>query len=230
MIKQIKRIDNSIYDIELLEEDLQKHFTESINYTDVIIDQFNTLNYYQNFISKKDKIILDIGANVGLFALHLSSSADKIICIEPTPSHFNLLKKLTNGFKNIECVHGAVSNQDGIAKFYTSVSNTTTNSLIARDVSSTLEVPAYTIESIIKNANLDRVDFIKMDIEGSEYIVLDEATLSYIGKNIPKILIEFHDVRSNNQVPKYIEIFKELGFESNHFHFDSVFFYKKDSI
>lgn len=226
-MKTLKRLDGSFIEIDLQEEDLRNHFSNPINYTDVIIDQFNTLNYYQNFISETDKTILDIGANVGLFALHVSSSADKIICIEPTPSHFTLLQKTTKNFVNVKCVHGAVSNQNGTTNFYTSHSNTTTNSLIPRDVRETIQVPTFTIEKIVNDQKLERVDFVKMDIEGSEYIVLDDKTLEYISENIPKILIEFHDVHSNNQVPKYIKLFSDLGFEYNHFHFDSVFFYKK---
>jgi FkbM family methyltransferase len=224
--KKIKLIDNSVYSIILEDQDLLNHFETPNNYTEAILDQFNNFNYYQDFISESDKVILDVGANVGLFALYVSPIADKVVCIEPTPSHFNLLTKLTKDISKIERINGALSNISGEVDFYTSVSNTTTNSLISRDVNQILTVKSYSLKDLIEITKLDKVDFVKMDIEGGEYIVLDEETLQYIGENIPKILIEFHDCQHTNHALKYIEMFKNLGFKANHFHWDSVFFYK----
>jgi FkbM family methyltransferase len=225
--KKIKLIDNSVYSIILEDQDLLNHFEIPNNYTEAILDQFNNFNYYQDFISESDKVILDVGANVGLFALYVSPIADKIICIEPTPSHFNLLTKLTKDISKIERINGALSNTTGEANFYTSISNTTTNSLISRDVDQVLTVKSYSLKDLVETTKLGKVDFVKMDIEGGEYIVLDEETLQYISENIPKILIEFHDCQHTNHALRYIEMFKNLGFEANHFHWDSVFFYKK---
>jgi FkbM family methyltransferase len=224
--RHVKLLDGSDYTIQLEDQKLIEHFENPSNYTEAILEQFNNVNYYQDFIKEDDKFILDIGANVGLFALYVSPWAEKIVCVEPTPDHFSLLNKLTEGFDNIERIHGAASNVTGVAYFYTSQSNTTTNSLIARDVKSTIQVPSYTIKDIVEKAGLERVDFIKMDIEGSEYIVLDEKTLEYIAENVPKILVEFHDCHVENHAHKYIKLFTELGFTANHFHWDSVFFYK----
>jgi FkbM family methyltransferase len=224
--KKIKLIDNSVYSIILEDQDLLNHFETPNNYTEAILDQFNNFNYYQDFISESDKVILDVGANVGLFALYVSPIADKVVCVEPTPSHFNLLTKLTKDISKIERINGALSNISGEVNFYTSVSNTTTNSLISRDVNQILTVKSYSLKDLIEITKLDKVDFVKMDIEGGEYIVLDEETLQYIGENIPKILIEFHDCQHTNHALKYIEMFKNLGFKANHFHWDSVFFYK----
>ena len=224
--RQIKLLDGSYYTIKLEDEKLIEHFETGNNYTEAILEQFNNANYYQDFIKESDKFILDIGANVGLFALYVSPWAEKIVCIEPTPSHFELLIKLTEGLDNIDKIQGAVSNVTGTTNFYTSQSNTTTNGLIARDVQSSFQVPSYTIEDLVVKSGLERVDFVKMDIEGGEYIVLDEKTIEYIGKNIPKILIEFHDCQHENHAHKYIKLFKDQGFEANHFHWDSVYFYK----
>ena len=224
--REIKLVDNTTHIIKLETPEAVQHFNSWNNYTDAILEHFNSKNYYQDFISESDKVILDLGANVGLFALYVSPIADKVVCIEPTPSHFNLLTKLTKDISKIERINGALSNISGEVNFYTSVSNTTTNSLISRDVNQILTVKSYSLKDLIEITKLDKVDFVKMDIEGGEYIVLDEETLQYIGENIPKILIEFHDCQHTNHALKYIEMFKNLGFKANHFHWDSVFFYK----
>jgi FkbM family methyltransferase len=148
-----------------------------------------------------------------------------------------LLKDLTKNFKNIDCIQSAVSNETGKIIFYTSTSNTTMNSLIPRD-GGFFEVDGYKLKDLIENVGFEKVDFIKMDIEGSEYTVLDEETIKYIGENIPKILIEFHgDPRNtkyaniydhiNQTIPDYIQTFKNMGYEVNHFNWDSIFCHKK---
>ena len=235
--RNIKLIDGTDYVINLETTKLSQHFNTWNNYTKEILEHFNSKNYYQDFVKPEDKNILDLGANVGLFALYVTPWAEKIVCVEPTPSHFNLLKDLTKNFKNIDCTQSAVSNETGKIIFYTSTSNTTMNSLIPRD-GGFFEVDGYKLKDLIEKVGFEKVDFIKMDIEGSEYTVLDEETIKYIGENIPKILIEFHgDPRNtkyaniydhiNQTIPDYIQTFKNMGYEVNHFNWDSIFCHKK---
>ena len=211
--------------IDLKTEGLKKHFSEWQNYTGAILEQFNTRDYYQNFLEEDDKVILDLGANIGLFAIHALPWADRIVCVEPTPSHFELLEQLTSEFDTIERVQYAVSPIDAPVIFYTENSNSTMNSLIPRS-GEQLVVEGLTLESLAKKCNLDRIDFIKMDIEGSEYIVLNESTVDYILKNVPKILIEFHS-NFDEVIPKYKGIFEAHGYTVNHFHWDSIMCIKK---
>jgi FkbM family methyltransferase len=229
--REIKLVDNTTHIIKLETPEAVQHFNSWNNYTDAILEHFNSKNYYQDFISESDKVILDLGANVGLFALYVSPIADKVVCVEPTPSHFNILKQLTKEFKQIEHIQAAISNVTETIKFFTSVSNTTMNSLIPRD-GSWFETEGYSLEDLIKKLNIDKVDFVKMDIEGSEYTVLDAKTIDYIGENIPKILIEFHGDSSKygdiyahirESIPDYIKIFENKGYKVNHFNWDSIF-------
>ena len=235
--RNIKMIDGTDYVINLETPELEKHFNGWNNYTKEILEHFNSKNYYEDFVNQEDKNILDLGANVGLFALYVAPWAEKIVCVEPTPSHFNLLESLTKNFNNIDCIPAAVSNMTGAITFYDSPTNTTMNSLIPRDGGS-FQVDGYKLSDLVEKTGFDKVHFIKMDIEGSEYTVLDEETISYIGENIPKILIEFHgDPRNtkyaniydhiNKTIPDYIELFKNMGYEVNHFNWDSIFCHKK---
>ena len=109
--RNIKLIDGTDYVINLETTKLTQHFNTWNNYTKEILEHFNSKNYYQDFVKPEDKNILDLGANVGLFALYVTPWAEKIVCVEPTPSHFNLLKDLTKNFKNIDCTQSAVSNE-----------------------------------------------------------------------------------------------------------------------
>lgn len=222
---KIKLVNGDTQILDLSTPELQLHFSGWNNYTEAILDQFNNRNYYQDFLDKDDKVILDLGANVGLFAIHVAPWAERIVCFEPTPSHFQLLEQLTSDIKSIERVQAAIAPVDGKIVFYTEPNNTTMNSLIPRSGGS-FEVQGLTLKSIIEKYNLHNVNFVKMDIEGSENVVLNDETVNYIINNIPKILIEFH---SDHDVilPKFIKIFESNGFRVNHFNWDSIMCFKK---
>ena len=77
----------------ITDQDVINHFNNPINHAHVIIDQINNENLYNWFENKKDLVILDCGGNIGLFSLHVSDVAKKIVTVEPTPAHIKILKK-----------------------------------------------------------------------------------------------------------------------------------------
>lgn len=216
----IRLVDNTIHELTLNNYELKEHFGNWQNYTGAILEQFNDRNYYEDFIDKNDKVILDLGANIGLFAIHVAPFAERIVCFEPTPTHFKLLAQLTKEFKNIELVEAAVAPTTGPITFYTNPSNTTTNSLAYRE-GFAFEVQGYSLKDIAESFNLQKIDFLKMDIEGSEDYVLNDETVNYMLQNIPKVLIEFHH-NYHLDTERYKTIFENAGFTVNKFMHDSI--------
>ena len=100
--RQEKLIDGNLYTIELNTNELINHFNNSNNCTNEILHQFNELSWYSEYLTEDDKIILDLGGNIGLFALHVTPWAERIITVEPTPSHFDLNTQLTSSFHLIQ--------------------------------------------------------------------------------------------------------------------------------
>ena len=98
-----------------------------------------------------------------------------------------------NQINNIERIQAAISNETGKIPFFTFPSNTTMNSLINRGGNHFM-VDSITIPDLIKKLELPHVDFIKLDIEGSETIALSEDVIRSISDKVAKILIEFHEV------------------------------------
>jgi len=224
----IKLIDKSIYNLELDSDDLKNHFSDRKNCTLEILHQFNDLNYYDNFISKDDNIILDIGGNIGLFSIHVSPYAKKIITLEPTPSHFKLLTKITAKFNNIIPMNIALSNKSGTERFFTCQTNSTMNSLINRG-HVYFDVESISLKDLIIKNDLNKIDFIKLDIEGSEVIALNEEVIAFISDKVKKILIETHDVGDGlgyGHRERFGEMFKNNGYKINYFGPDGVFAYK----
>jgi FkbM family methyltransferase len=227
--RQMKLIDGSTYTIDLPTKQLQDHFNNTSNCTIEILHQFNELSWYSEYLTKDDKVILDLGGNIGLFAIHATPWASKIITVEPTPSHFELNRQLTNKFSQIERLQAAISNTTGQTTFYTFSSNTTMNSLINRGGSS-FEIDCITIPDLIEKLKLDYVNFIKLDIEGSEVIALNDTIIEALSNKVGKILIEFHEVNGvgyTQQRAIFEQIFIKYGYETKYFGPDGLYCYKK---
>ena len=227
--RQQKLIDGTLYTIELNTNELINHFNDSNNCTNEILHQFNELSWYSEYLTDDDKIILDLGGNIGLFALHVTPWADRIITVEPTPSHFDLNTQLTSKFPQIERIQTAISNTTGQMNFYTFPFNTTMNSIINRGGSS-FTVDCITIPDLIEKLGLNHVDFIKLDIEGSETIALNDDIIKAFSDKVKKILIEFHEVGGigyTEQRAIFEQIFIKYGYNTKHFGPDGLYCYKQ---
>lgn len=226
--KQEKLIDGSMYTIELNTQELINHFDNPANCTKEILHQFNELSWYSEYLTSDDKIILDLGGNVGLFALHVTPWAEKIITVEPTPNHMELNKQIMSKFSNVIHLQVAISDKTGQIPFFTFGSNTTMNSLINRGGDHFM-VDCITIPDLIEKYNLDHVDFIKLDVEGSETIALNKDVIEYMSNKVSKILIEFHEVNGigyTEQRSIFEKIFIEYGYEIKHFGPDGLYCFK----
>jgi FkbM family methyltransferase len=62
--------------------------------------------------------VIDIGANVGMFACRVAGSARRIICYEPSLANFSRLARNTRGRDGIVCVREAVAAAPGTVRLY----------------------------------------------------------------------------------------------------------------
>jgi len=143
-------------------------------------------NYEQEnyeFLAKQVKPgmqLIDIGAHIGLFsatASQLTGPNGKIICFEPTPGTYTVLKETLrlNHCHNVTPVQAAVSDKEGEATFY--ISNTevcNSNSLVRNKGENEISgypVKLVTIDSVVGEYSL-KPSIIKIDAEGAELDVL----------------------------------------------------------
>jgi FkbM family methyltransferase len=159
----------------------------------------------------KEDIIMDIGANIGCFAVYAGLKGfKKIYCYEPESSNFDLLKINASHLDNCELINKALlssySSDDEI-DFYIPKSRKNMGSCSAYIKGGRDKVSVSTIN--FKN-ELDRIkpNIIKMDCEGAEYDLL----MTELPDCVKKITMEIHlnkkDWR-NNLAPKLIEKFKD---------------------
>lgn len=157
-----------------------------------------TLAIFQNFC-KTNSYVLDLGANIGFTAIALADicTDGKIAAIEPLEPTFNFLKQnisRTNK-KNISLHQFAVGNknaeitmqatQDFLAGAFIS------DQYQADDKHFTYHVKVNLLDEVFEDFNFNKLDFIKMDLEGYEVHAL-EGGLKTLKKFKPTVLLEMN--------------------------------------
>ena len=182
---------------------------------------------------KNGMIMLDLGANIGFYTM-LSRSIvgenGRVFAFEPSPRNANLIRASIeeNSFTNVTVVEAAVSGDTGVSKLYVSPNINSAHSLLDLDFKydegwkreKTIDVKVITIDDYLEKKVGDlKVDFIKMDIEGSEFHAI-KGMRKVLDENEHLILVsEFwpKGFLKNNKNPKdYLETLVGLNFKINH--------------
>jgi len=123
---------------------------------------------------QNDDIVVDIGAHVGLFTLKVAREAELVVAVEPHPFNYRLLTMniALNKLENVIPVKLALSNYSGKAKLY--LRSTASHTLKGQwfRLESWLEVEVETLDRLIDELRLNKVTFVKIDVEGAELDVL----------------------------------------------------------
>lgn len=214
--------------------DVVNWFDNPENYTNVILQQINEDRMYDPiFADKENMVVVDLGANCGLFSLYASDSCSKILALEPTPSTFDVLQELVKDHKNILPLQLAIGPHNELISFYIN-ENSTTNSMLNRNGTET-KVQCMTIETLLHSQQLDYVDFIKCDIEGSEMQALTDATLGPIADKVKFWFVEVHQTNVNQESwpgnleanrQQLAELFQRHGYQTESVIHDQLFAWK----
>jgi len=126
---------------------------------------------------KKGDIIIDAGANIGLFSAVASYLGGIVYSFEPVNEIIkNYLEKTAKLNKNINIVPFALSNKNGKTEINISPDNIGQSSLILKPKNFQKQIiNTVTLDDWIKQNNIQRIDFIKADIEGAERLMIEGA-------------------------------------------------------
>ena len=138
-------------------------------------------------------VVIDGGANIGLFSAYaVHKGAEKVYAFEPVPQVQECLLETCSKYeRSIEIEPYALSNSCGMVDFYVQSGNLTCGSMDEirqNEEDSILKVEKITIDKWVQEHNIQKVDFIKADIEGAERDMLIGAK-DTIKKFLPKIAI-----------------------------------------
>jgi FkbM family methyltransferase len=168
----------------------------------LFIDVFEHAEYVHPGIPpiKSGDIVVDIGANIGMFSLFAASlSPDvQVYALEPASDTFALLQKnvAANHFTNVQCERCAVAAMTGELRLYLD-SGSLGDSVIREwvgneNVTGTERVPCISLDDLFSRYRLPRCDFLKVDCEGSEFNLFTTASSQTLEK-IAAIAVEYHE-------------------------------------
>lgn len=169
---------------------------------------------------KPGSYVLDIGANIGFYSKILSGIAGpkgKIYCFEPDQTNFKRLKKNTVNTPNLVLFNNAVSDKKDVIKVYKSkLLNVDHRTYPVNNYDSIEEINALSIDDLIADRTIERVDFIKIDIQGYELFAFrGMLNLLKNSRNL-KIVTEFwpHGFRkAGNSAIEFHDFFAAMNYK-----------------
>jgi FkbM family methyltransferase len=136
------------------------------------------------FISPEHTCV-DIGANIGMTALMMSRFARRIVAVEGGPLIAKVLAGNCRNEPNIDTEHCAVGDHDGEVCFF---ENSAYGGIQANGGAT---VPVKRLATILAEHDVKRLDFLKIDVEGSEWAILRDA-IDIINKHRTLVLFEYN--------------------------------------
>lgn len=169
---------------------------------------------------------VDIGSNIGYYVLLENMKIGKngkIWAIEPSPENFSTLKEnieLQNG-ENIKAFNFAIGDKNGEIEFVISKksnwSKVKSENESVDSENKVINVPLKTLDSFAKENNLERVNLLRMDVEGYENKIILGAT-QFLNQFKPTIMLEIHKmIMGEKETRKILEKFKEINYENQYF-------------
>jgi FkbM family methyltransferase len=157
-----------------------------------------SLSIFQNFC-KTNSYVLDLGANIGFTAIALADICrdGKIAAVEPLEPTFNFLRNniKKSAKKNITLHQYAVGNKTGEFPMQ-ATSDFLAGAFIADQYQAdqnhfTMPVKINLLDDVFEEFNFDKLDFIKMDLEGYEIYAL-EGGIKTLNKFQPTVFLEMN--------------------------------------
>lgn len=173
-------------------------------------------------VKASDRVIVDVGANIGVFTIYAARQAPsaRIIAVEPFPDTSRRLRRhlednriadrvtvLTcavagqSGRGEMDAAEGIPSQYRRIHSEITATLNTKHRGVAALDDVAGVPVNSKTLADILDLANADNVDLMKMNIHGSEYAVLMNAPASVL-QRFRRIAVQYHELPAAANVGK----------------------------
>lgn len=160
------------------------------------------------------RCIVDLGANVGYTAAHFASlyPTARIVGVEMETANYDLASRNTSSWSDrVTMIQAAVWSEDGYATFGGETEDGyAVSEWVADDAG---QPPAHavrsrSVDSILREHRIERVDYLKMDIEGAEKDVLLDGATDWLAR-VVSMSVEIH---GDADMTPYIRTLEEAGF------------------
>lgn len=183
---------------------------------EVVVNVFSGYDYPLDLFAHNitpGGVVIDIGANIGSFVLFIKHhfATAKIHAFEPDEENYRILNAnlKVNKLTDVTAVKKAVYDKIGQISFDNDTPNT---GAYAVSTSGSTTVDTIDLDTYATNNKLNTIDLLKLDCEGSEYVILENF---HHFDRVKSILLEYHhfNVRSAKDNDEYlINLLKREGF------------------
>lgn len=192
-------------------------------FRECFLDQIYIKHFPKNILDIERPTIVDIGANAGFFSLfmfYLYPKA-KVYSFEPMPFNFQVLNKYKSNYPNFDWTldEKAVSDTNQTITLHASKLDayTTLASVFDKPTNDKeIEVESLSLQQVITNYNIKRIDILKLDCEGSEYSILYALPKETL-KNIKTLMIETHQGSQPDESTGALKLYLEKHGFSLHY-------------
>ena len=172
--------------------------------------EVDTINWIKNFKRKKN-VFWDIGANIGNYSIFsaILNNNTKVYAFEPSALNLrvlsrnisinNLEKKITiiqlplsNKSNQINLMQETTFEEGGSFNSFGVKYNSSLKSIKKSDIKNKYNILGTSLDSLVRSKSIDLPDYIKIDVDGIEHLVLSGARNILVNKKIKSILIELY--------------------------------------
>lgn len=197
---------------------------KNFKYSEKKEDMWAAYPLYDIFINKcydvpncrveEGDVVFDIGANLGFFSYYsIIKGAKKVYAFEPGESQFKAIEDNFGSLGNLVIEKKAVTEKNGFLKFAKHKNISIMSGIfdnIDEEIYHIAECQSINLMDYCREKNITKIDFLKMDCEGSEYRIVENFSADFLSI-INKIVMEYH-FNTDKRLVKMIEKLENNGF------------------
>lgn len=179
-------------------------------------NETSLISSFFQFLHIKNGTMLDIGGHIGSSVMSFAPLGWNIFTFEAQEDNYKELSLNTKRFSNVKCVKTLVSDINGSRKFYVSSKHWGIHSIKPFHETHTQSVNLHsiTLSKFVVDNNIKHVDFLKIDVEGADYLVIKGFDFK---KDSPTLVMcEFMDIRTipyfDYSASDVVNYMKNLGY------------------
>ncbi len=162
-------------------------------------------------------IVVDAGGYEGTFSIYAAKAVGetgRVIVFEPDTGNCQKLQEnvLLNGLTNVIIINKALWREDTMLKF--NDKHTAGSSVFFNASQYTRDVEAVALDSELSRLGITRVDFIKMDVEGSEVPALEGAVHTLATNDVNLAIASYHIVNGEQTFTSVEDTLREFGYDA----------------
>lgn len=162
-------------------------------------------------ILSKDQVVVDIGANIGYYALMEAKAGAYVYAIEPVPDNFEKLSNNVelNKYRNVKTYQMAIGDKNTTVKMALS-EKSNLHVITTDDGANTIDVEVVSLDDFLRDKRTPNI--VRMDVEGYEYEIIKgmPETLKKM-KQGSWLFIEIHNIPKTKK-EEIFNIIKEANF------------------